>query len=162
MLLFQFPEAEELLRANDWELLREWVASHPDLDSRRRFDLTAGAELVPREPAPARRARAARARSRRSRPTRSASGARGDDYLIERGMTESGAHVAGRWRYERIEGAGHWMQLDAPDRVNALLLDFLRVKTAVELRAAFAARELSPVELLDAARSTPSWARSSR
>ena len=40
-------------------------------------------------------------------------------------MTESGAHVDGTWRYERIEGAGHWMQLDAPERVNELLLDFL-------------------------------------
>ena len=40
-------------------------------------------------------------------------------------MTGSGAFVDGDWRYERIEGAGHWMQLDAPERVNALLLDFL-------------------------------------
>ena len=40
-------------------------------------------------------------------------------------MRRSGEHVNGRWRYERIDGAGHWMQLDAPERVNALLLDFL-------------------------------------
>ena len=66
-------------------------------------------------------------------------------------MKGSGEHVDGSWRYERIDGAGHWMQLDAPERVNALLLDFLDVKTAVELRAAFAARELSPVEIVDAA-----------
>jgi pimeloyl-ACP methyl ester carboxylesterase len=26
---------------------------------------------------------------------------------------------------ERVEGAGHWLQLDAPEQVNALLLDFL-------------------------------------
>jgi pimeloyl-ACP methyl ester carboxylesterase len=32
--------------------------------------------------------------------------------------------MAGPWRYERIE-AGHWLQLDAPDRVNGLLVDFL-------------------------------------
>ena len=36
-------------------------------------------------------------------------------------MKHSGAHVDAPWRYERIEGAGHWMQLDAPDRVNELL-----------------------------------------
>jgi pimeloyl-ACP methyl ester carboxylesterase len=41
-------------------------------------------------------------------------------------MTGSGAFVAGGWRYERVEGAGHWMQLEAPERVNELLLDFLR------------------------------------
>ena len=32
MLLFQFPEAEDLLRKDDWALVREWMASHPDLD----------------------------------------------------------------------------------------------------------------------------------
>ena len=31
----------------------------------------------------------------------------------------------GTWRYERIDGPGHWMQLEAPDAVNELLLDFL-------------------------------------
>ncbi len=33
--------------------------------------------------------------------------------------------VAGPWRYERLDGPGHWLQLDAPDQVNTLLLDFL-------------------------------------
>jgi pimeloyl-ACP methyl ester carboxylesterase len=33
--------------------------------------------------------------------------------------------VTGPWSYERVEGASHWMQLDATDRVNALLLEFL-------------------------------------
>ena len=40
-------------------------------------------------------------------------------------MTNSARSVAGPWRYERIEGPGHWMQLEAPDAVNELLLDFL-------------------------------------
>ena len=39
-------------------------------------------------------------------------------------MTDSAQNVAGPWRYERLDGPGHWMQLDAPDQVNALLLDF--------------------------------------
>ncbi len=50
----------------------------------------------------------------------------GDKYLTEEGMLGSGNHVAGPWRYERLEGASHWLQLDAPDRVNGLLLEFLR------------------------------------
>jgi pimeloyl-ACP methyl ester carboxylesterase len=50
----------------------------------------------------------------------------GDVALTERQMLDSGKHVRGDWRYEKIEGAGHWMQLDAPDRLNALLLDFLQ------------------------------------
>ena len=40
-------------------------------------------------------------------------------------MTASAKYVAGPWRYERVEGPGHWMQWEAPDKVNALLLDFL-------------------------------------
>jgi pimeloyl-ACP methyl ester carboxylesterase len=49
----------------------------------------------------------------------------GDNYLTEEGMLGSGEHVTGPWRYERIENAGHWLQLDAPERVNELLVDFL-------------------------------------
>ena len=40
-------------------------------------------------------------------------------------MLASAEHVTGTWRYERVEGAGHWLQLDAPERVNELVLDFL-------------------------------------
>ncbi len=123
MLLFQFPEAEELLLQNDAALLREWSSSHPDLDLDS-FDLTAGlnwyrANLHPRnELGPARTLPAAQADTLGLWST-------GDKYLIERGMTESAAHVTGSWRYERIEDAGHWMMLDQPERINALLLDFL-------------------------------------
>ena len=49
----------------------------------------------------------------------------GDFALTETQMTGSAAHVSGTWRYERIDGPGHWMQLEAPDAVNELLLDFL-------------------------------------
>ena len=33
--------------------------------------------------------------------------------------------VAGMGSGRRVDGASHWMQLDDPDRVNALLLEFL-------------------------------------
>ena len=49
----------------------------------------------------------------------------GDFALTEAQMTASAQQVAGSWRYERIDGAGHWMQLEAPDELNRLLLDFL-------------------------------------
>ncbi len=32
--------------------------------------------------------------------------------------------TGGARRYERVDGAGHWMQLEAPDELNRLLLDF--------------------------------------
>ncbi len=49
----------------------------------------------------------------------------GDFTLTKVQMTDSAENIAGPWRYERLDGPGHWMQLDAPDQVNALLLDFL-------------------------------------
>lgn len=48
-----------------------------------------------------------------------------DHHLTEAQMTASERFVSAPWRYERIEGASHWMQLDAPDRLNELLLEFL-------------------------------------
>jgi len=54
----------------------------------------------------------------------------GDRYLTERQMVESGRYVAAPWRYARIEGANHWMQLTAPDEVARLVLDHLRAEVA--------------------------------
>jgi pimeloyl-ACP methyl ester carboxylesterase len=48
-----------------------------------------------------------------------------DIALTETQMTDSAENVAGPWRYERLDGAGHWMQLEAPGAINRLLLDFL-------------------------------------
>ena len=45
-------------------------------------------------------------------------------------MKSSQRFVDALWRYERLEGPGHWMQLEAPDQVNALLLDFLPAPVA--------------------------------
>jgi pimeloyl-ACP methyl ester carboxylesterase len=128
-LLFQFDVAEELLMAHDWKLLRDWLRGNGDVDSyiadlARPGALTAGLnwyrasldprrELGPRRPFPS-----------VSVPTMGIWSS-GDDYLVEESMVRSGDHVSGLWRYERIEGASHWMQLDAPERVNELLLDFL-------------------------------------
>jgi pimeloyl-ACP methyl ester carboxylesterase len=122
MLLFQFPEAEQILRKDDWALLREWAGSHPEL-ALDDFDLTAGlnwyrANLHPREelgrlPLPPVRADTLGLWST------------GDAFLLEPNVTGSEEFVDGSWRYERIEGASHWMQLDAPEQVSDLLLDFL-------------------------------------
>jgi pimeloyl-ACP methyl ester carboxylesterase len=128
-LLFQFEEAEALMRRDDWKLLREWAATHPDLEARiaalaepgaltaglgwYRANLHPARELEPPPPLPPVQA-----------PTLGL-WSDGDVYLVEDAMRRSGEFVAGTWRYERIEGASHWMQLDQPDRINALLLEFL-------------------------------------
>ncbi len=49
----------------------------------------------------------------------------GDRYLVEAQMTMSERLVTGGWRYVRLDDMGHWMQLDAPERVNELLLGHL-------------------------------------
>ncbi len=46
----------------------------------------------------------------------------GDAYLTELQMTGSADYVDGPWTYARIDGASHWLQIDAPERVAALLL----------------------------------------
>jgi pimeloyl-ACP methyl ester carboxylesterase len=129
MLLFQFPGiAEQWLSADDFRNLRQWSA-HPDIEAvvARLADpdaLTASLNLyraiLPPEsliappvtlpPVPA--------------PTMGL-WSTGDPALTEEQMTGSTAYVAGPWRYERLDGVGHWMPVEAPEAVNALLLDFL-------------------------------------
>lgn len=54
----------------------------------------------------------------------------GDFALTERQMVESKNYVDGPFRYERIDGAAHWMQAERPDEVTALLRDFLKEHSA--------------------------------
>ncbi len=37
-----------------------------------------------------------------------------DAYLTEEPVLESARHVAGPRSYERVDGAGHWLQVDGP------------------------------------------------
>jgi pimeloyl-ACP methyl ester carboxylesterase len=129
-LLFQFTDvAEELVRRDDWKLFREVLRGHGDLeryvsDLARPGALTAAlnwyrANLAPHlelEPRPQVPAVAA--------PTLGLWSS-GDDYLVEEGMLRSAEFITRPWRYERIEGASHWMQLDEPELINGLLLEFL-------------------------------------
>jgi pimeloyl-ACP methyl ester carboxylesterase len=129
-LLFQFPGvAEELLARDDWKLLREFARGDGDVDRwvvdlARPGALTAALSWY--------RANSAPQRELSTRPPLPAVGAptlglwsTGDHYLREEPMRRSGEHVAAPWRYERVEDASHWMQLDRPDRVNELLVGFL-------------------------------------
>ncbi len=46
-------------------------------------------------------------------------------FLWEEQVADSGAHVNAEWRYERVEGAGHWFMLERPEETNRHLLDWL-------------------------------------
>ena len=130
MLLFQFEGiAEEWLSANDFANLRAWSA-HPDIDRAvadlsRPGALTAALNWYRANVHPRTLIEPALAIPPVQVPTMGVWSS-GDFALVESGMTASAEHVTGPWRYERIEGAGHWMQLDAADEVSALLVDFLR------------------------------------
>ncbi len=45
-----------------------------------------------------------------------------EKYLVERQMTASAAYVDAPWTYEKLGNASHWLQVDAPDALAALLL----------------------------------------
>ena len=129
MLLFHIPDvAERWLSDDGWANFRAW-SLHPDADGviadlERDGSLTPGLSwyranvppetwVAPPVQLPAVQAPALGVWSS------------GDFALTEEQMTGSAAHCATSFRYERLEGAGHWLQLDAPGPVNSLLLDFL-------------------------------------
>jgi pimeloyl-ACP methyl ester carboxylesterase len=129
MLLFQFPGiAERWLTEQNWANFRTW-AGHPDAgqviaDLEATGSLTPGLNWYRANVPPESWIAPPPALPPVQAPTMGV-WSTGDPALTERQMTDSAENVAGPWRYERLDGAGHWMQLDAPDRVNALLLDFL-------------------------------------
>jgi len=48
----------------------------------------------------------------------------GDHFLAEDQMRDSQRRMQAPWRYERIEGAGHWLPLEQPERVAELALQW--------------------------------------
>ena len=128
MLLFQFAGvAEKWLSGNDWACLRTWM-DHPDMeavikDLETNGSLTPGLNWYRANVPPAGLFGPPPELPQVAAPTMGVWSSR-DFALTEAQMTGSSAHVDGPWRYERVEGAGHWVQLDKPDEVNRLLLDF--------------------------------------
>ena len=129
-LLFQFEGvAEELLPRDEWAVFRELARGHADIDRvvadlSRPGALTAALNWYRANSHPAQELGRRRRVPAVAAPTLGIWSS-GDEYLLEEPMRRSSEHVKGEWRYERIEGASHWLQLDAPDRVNELLLDWL-------------------------------------
>jgi len=128
MLLFQFPGvAERWLTENNWANMIG--AGHPDADQVV-ADIEANGSLVPglnwyrANVGPETWVGPPVQLPPVQAPTMGI-WSTGDFALTEVQMTDSAENVAGPWRYERLDGPGHWLQLDAPDKVNALLLDFL-------------------------------------
>lgn len=129
-LLFQFEGvAENLMQQDDWYLMRELLAGQGDIE-RYVKDLAEPGALTAalnwyRANLPPERLLGTSALPAVQAPTLGIFGSR-DLYLAEEPMRRSGEFVTGSWRFERFDDAGHWVPLDQPDRLNQLLLDFLR------------------------------------
>ncbi|WP_113700515.1 alpha/beta fold hydrolase [Nonomuraea lactucae] len=129
MLLFQCQDvAEQVWSHDDFAGLRMWAETHPDLEEvvarmRDPEALSAGFAIYRRNIPPRAFIPGTLQAPPIAVPTMGVWSS-GDRYLTEQSMTGSAKYVTSSWRYERLEGAGHWMQLDQPEKVNELLLDF--------------------------------------
>ncbi len=129
MLLFQFQGiAEEWLSGDDWANFRRF-GGHPDADQviadlEANGSLTPGLNYYRANVPPESFVRPGLELPPVQAPTMGVWSS-GDFALTEGQMTRSEANVAGSWRYERLDGPGHWLQLQAPEDVNRLLIDFL-------------------------------------
>jgi pimeloyl-ACP methyl ester carboxylesterase len=129
MLLFQFPGvAERWLTEDDWANFRHW-GRHPDTDQviaelKANGSLTPGLNWYRANVGPESWAGPPLQLPPVQAPAMGLWSS-GDFALSEVQMTDSAENMAGPWRYERLDGPGHWMQLETPGRVNELLLDFL-------------------------------------
>ncbi len=137
MLWFLFPGvAEENFTQNDWAFFRQWLngqggdLEHFIEDLSRPGALTASlnwyrANIIPKrfgdQPGPVKLPAI-------GCPVMGVWGSL-DAYLTEGQIKESGKYLKGPWRYERLEGVAHWIPTAVPERLNELLLDFLKAQS---------------------------------
>jgi pimeloyl-ACP methyl ester carboxylesterase len=128
-LFFQFEGiAEAWLQHDNWALLRQLTRGNGDIDRyitdlSRPGALTASlnwyrANLAPRMPGIVPNLPPVAAPTLGIWSTN-------DRYLDGERMKMSGHFVKGPWRYEQIDGASHWIPLDASERLNQLLIEWL-------------------------------------
>lgn len=128
-LFFQFAEvAEATIQYDDWAWLKQQFPDCPDLDQAvadlsRPGALSASlnwyrANGAPRMPGPPPVLPPVKAPTLGIWST-------GERYVEGGRMEKSAAYIDAEWRYEQLPEAGHWIPLDAPERLNQLLLEWL-------------------------------------
>lgn len=137
MLWFLFPDvAERVMPRDDWRFLRQWGGGAPAggdpadverqiADLTRPGALTAALNWYRANIDPADYVAARADLPHVTCPTMGVWSS-DDPFLGEEQMSASRAYIDAPWRYERLEGAGHWIPVELPERFSALLLDFLR------------------------------------
>jgi pimeloyl-ACP methyl ester carboxylesterase len=121
--------AEKRLPADDWYWFRTWMGGYPELetwieDLSRPGALTAALNIYRANINPETWITPPRDYPKVRVPTLGVWSTR-DLALTEKQMTASADYVDAEWRYEKLEGASHWIPLDAPQELNRLLLDWL-------------------------------------
>lgn len=129
--LFQFEGiAETLLSRDNFALFRQLVRNHPETlrwiaDLERPGALTAAMNWYRANYSPANGFALPMDIGDIQAPALGIFGK--DDVLLQEiRMIGSDKYAKGGWQYERVSDAGHWVQLDQPDYVNWLLLNFLK------------------------------------
>ena len=126
MYAFQVPVVTEIAaRAFNWLLVRVLTQNHPEInrwieDKSRPGRLTAGLNWY--------RANIVRmffGSTMHAKIPVLGIWSSGDYFLSERQMKRSILYVDALWRYERFDNTSHWIQLDAPERLNKLLIEYL-------------------------------------
>ena len=119
--------AEEWLRRDDWQGLRLWTRETGDTEKQiellsRPGALTAALNWYRANFSPA----SLNSKSNPPRITVPAMGiaAENDPFLLETHVKNSQEMIDAAWEYHLLEGASHWLMLDKPDEVAALLIDF--------------------------------------
>lgn len=130
MLLFQFqPIAEQWLSENDWHNLRTWARYHGEIDHwiddlSRKGALTAALAPYRANLGPDRLLAPPRSLPPVQTPVMGVWSS-GDMALLEKQMVDSEKYLATEWRYENIDGASHWIPIDAPEPLNELLTNWI-------------------------------------
>ena len=130
MQFFQAVDvAAEWLSADDWANFRMW-GRHPSED--KAIDrlsqpgaLVAALNWYRANSPPSTLLKPKREVPRFSHSTLGIWGAH-DDHLVEDFVKRTAEHTDGEWRYERLNDAGHWMQIDQPEALAELLVSHLR------------------------------------
>lgn len=129
MLVFLVPGlAERALKCGNWYLIRKFTRDRTQIGYWRRTMRPAGRLTAALNYYRANVRAGAAGRSRAVTVPVMGVWSDGDLALGEKQMRGSGRYVQAEFRYERIEGADHWLQLTAAARVNALLLDYFGAK----------------------------------
>ncbi len=130
-LWFLFPgAAETILPKNNWALFREFLRNPGDIehyieDLSRPGALAATLNMYRANISPTAVGGDAPALPPIQCPTLGIWGSE-DLAMSESQMQNSGKYIKGSWQYERIDGAGHWLSTEEPERINTLLLNFLK------------------------------------